>query len=86
VSRGRTVIDPRVAGAVVRRSGGAGLLSERELEVLGLLARGLTVHEIAEHLGVSQNTIKSHTRSMFAKFDVHNRVQALAVAREHGLI
>jgi two-component system, NarL family, nitrate/nitrite response regulator NarL len=86
VSRGRTVIDPRVAGGVVRRSHGAGLLSERELEVLGLLARGLTVPEIAEHLGVSQNTIKSHTRSMFAKFEVHNRVQALAVAREHGLL
>lgn len=86
VARGRTVIDPRVAGAVVGRANGVGLLSERELEVLGLLARGLTSPEIAGHLGVSQNTVKSHTRSMFTKFDVHNRVQALAVAREHGLI
>ncbi|HVH01202.1 MAG TPA: response regulator transcription factor [Miltoncostaeaceae bacterium] len=87
VAHGRTVVDPRVAGAMVRRDGGSnGSITEREHEVLELLARGLTTHEIGEHLGLSPNTVKSHTRSLFTKFEAHNRVQALAIGRERGLI
>ncbi len=87
VAHGRTVVDPRVAGAMVRRDGGSnGSITEREHEVLELLARGLTTHEIGEHLRLSPNTVKSHTRSLFAKFEAHNRVQALAIGRERGLI
>lgn len=88
VVHGRTVIDPRVAGAMMRRHGGGGngSLTEREHEVLEMLARGLTTQEIGEHLRVSPNTVKSHTRSLFTKFEAHNRVQALAIARERGLI
>ena len=51
-----------------------------------MMARGLTTPEIGEGLGLSPNTIKSHARSLFIKLAAHNRVQALAVARERGLL
>jgi DNA-binding NarL/FixJ family response regulator len=90
VIHGRTVIDPRVAGAMMpsRRGGGGsgGVLTEREQEVLRKIARGLTNQEIAVLLDLSPNTVKSHTRSLFTKLQARNRVQALAVARERGLI
>jgi DNA-binding NarL/FixJ family response regulator len=89
VVHGRTVIDPRVAGAMVSRrngSSGDGTLSDREQEVLVKMARGLTTPEIAALLDLSPNTVKSHTRAIFTKLQAHNRVQALAVAREQGLL
>jgi len=88
IAHGRTVVDPRVAGAMVRPhdTGANGSLTEREHEVLEMLARGLSTQEIGEHLRLSPNTVKSHTRSLFTKFDVHNRVQALVIGRERGLI
>lgn len=88
VTHGRTVVDPRVAGAMVRRSNSRnnGSLTEREHEVLGMLARGLTTQEIGEHMRLSPNTVKSHTRSLFTKLEAHNRVQALTTGRERGLI
>lgn len=88
VVHGRTVVDPRVAGAMMRRSerGSNGALTEREGEVLELLARGLTTAEIGEHMGLSPNTVKSHIRSLFTRLEARNRVQALAVARERGLV
>jgi DNA-binding NarL/FixJ family response regulator len=88
VSHGRTVVDPRVAGAMVRGPDRArsASLTDREHEVLEMLARGLTTQEIAEGLQLSPNTVKSHTRSLFTKFEAHNRVQALAIARARGLI
>ncbi len=88
VVHGRTVVDPRVAGAMMRRSerGSNGTLTEREGEVLELLARGLTTAEIGEQMGLSPNTVKSHIRSLYARLEAHNRVQALAVARERGLV
>lgn len=88
VVHGRTVVDPRVAGALLGRRDReqGGTLSEREHEVLLLIARGLTTQEIADRLEVSPNTVKSHTRRLFAKLEAHNRVQALAVARARGLL
>ena len=88
VVHGRTVMDPRVAGAVIRGhdTSDRGSLTDREFEVLGFLGRGLTTQEIAEQMGLSPNTVKSHTRSLFTKFDAHNRVQALSAAKERGLI
>lgn len=88
VVHGRVVVDPRVAGAMLgrraRENGGA--LTEREHEVLLMLARGLTTQEIGDRLELSPNTVKSHTRRLFAKLEAHNRVQALAVARDRGLL
>jgi len=60
-------------------------LSERELDVLGLLAGGLSNQQIAERLYVSANTVKSHLKSIFAKLDVESRTQAVARARELGI-
>jgi len=57
-------------------------LSERELEVLRLIATGLTNQEIAETLVVALGTVKAHTASIYSKLNVHNRTQAVARARE----
>ncbi len=90
VVHGRTVIDPRIAGAMVPRrdpaAGPVGALTTREHEVLLLIARGLTTQEIGEALGLSPNTVKSHSRSLFTKLEAHNRVQALSIARARGLL
>lgn len=61
-------------------------LSERELEVLALLASGRTNSEIASNLFVSVGTIKSHTGNIYRKLEAKNRTEALARARELGLI
>ena len=89
VVHGRAVIDPRIAGAMLpRRGSGApdGALTAREHEVLLLIARGLTTQEIADEIGLSPNTVKSHSRALFTKLDAHNRVQALAAAKERNLV
>lgn len=56
-------------------------LSEREIEVLQLIAEGLTNPEIAAQLYLSLNTVKVHTRNIYGKLDAHNRTQAVARAR-----
>ena len=61
-------------------------LSERELEVLGLLASGKTNSEVAGDLFVSVGTVKSHTGNIYRKLGARNRAEALAGARELGLI
>ena len=61
-------------------------LSERELEVLRLIAAGLTNQAIAETLVVALGTVKAHTANIFAKLEVHNRTQAVARARQLGLL
>ncbi len=57
-------------------------LSERELEVLNLLASGRTNSEIARDLFISVGTVKSHTGNIYRKLDAKNRAEALAQARE----
>jgi DNA-binding NarL/FixJ family response regulator len=64
-------------------------LTERESEILALLPTGMTNEQIARHLYVSVNTVKTQLRSLYAKLDVRNRVQATAIAHgdllgEHG--
>ena len=56
-------------------------ISEREIEVLALLADGLTYQEIAQTMFVSVNTVKSHLKSIYGKLGVHNRREAVARAR-----
>jgi DNA-binding CsgD family transcriptional regulator len=61
-------------------------ISERELEVLELLAAGQSNKEIANHLNVSPNTIKTHVSRLFEKLEVRRRTEAILKARELGMI
>lgn len=61
-------------------------LSEREQQVLSLLAQGKRNPEIAHHLTVSENTIKAHLKNIYRKLDVHERIHAVNRARELHLI
>lgn len=62
------------------------LLTERELEVLQLIDQGLSNRQIAEALFVVLGTVKAHNNRIYSKLNVNNRVQALARARELGLL
>jgi LuxR family maltose regulon positive regulatory protein len=61
-------------------------LSEREIEVLQLIAEGLTNQEIASRLYLSLNTVKAHTRNIYGKLDAHHRASAVAKARALGIL
>jgi LuxR family maltose regulon positive regulatory protein len=61
-------------------------LSEREIEVLQLLAKGLTNQEVAQRLYLSPHTIKTHTRNIYGKLGVNNRTQAVERARALGIL
>jgi len=61
-------------------------LTDRESEVLVLAARGLSNVEIAEELGVSIQTIKTHLKHVYMKIGARDRVQAVIAAYEHGLV
>ena len=61
-------------------------ITPRELEVLQLMAQGLSNQEIANRLFVSLNTIKTHASNVFAKLDAQRRTQAIQKAKEQGLL
>lgn len=61
-------------------------LTNRELEVLSLIAEGLSNAQIGQRLVISFGTVKAHTASIFRKLDAANRTQAVAIARSSGLI
>ncbi|MNV96694.1 Response regulator protein VraR [compost metagenome] len=61
-------------------------LTERELEVLALLAAGLSNKEIADHLVIAMGTVKVHVKNIFAKLKVNRRTKAIAQAKELKLL
>ena len=93
VAAGEVVFSSGVAASVTAwfRTGGSGAqepfpeLTEREREVLDLVARGLTNAEIAARLVVSDKTVRNHVSNVFAKLHVANRSGAVARARDAGL-
>jgi two-component system, NarL family, nitrate/nitrite response regulator NarL len=63
-----------------------GPLTERETEVLGLLARGLANKQIAASLGISEHTVKFHVSSIYTKLNVTNRAEAVSAGLRGGWI
>ena len=61
-------------------------LSQRELEILKLVAQGLSNHEISERLFLAFSTVKGHNQKIFDKLQVQRRTEAVARARELGLL
>jgi DNA-binding NarL/FixJ family response regulator len=92
IFEGQSALSPEVTGMifkVMRRSQmprSHELLSDRELEVLRLLARGQTTLQISEDLFISENTVKTHIRHILDKMEVGNRAEAVAKALQAGLI
>jgi DNA-binding NarL/FixJ family response regulator len=93
---GDAVFTPGLAGLVLgefRRmmtgpgpdAGGGPRLTERETEILRLVAKGLSSRQIAERLVLSHRTVQNHTQNVLAKLQLHNRVELTRYAIEQGL-
>jgi DNA-binding NarL/FixJ family response regulator len=61
-------------------------LTPRELDILGLLADGISNQTIAERLGISRNTVRNHVQSILSKLEAHSKVEAVATAVREGII
>jgi len=93
VRRGESLIDPFVAGRVLdrltelsRQAKTPEIVSEREIDVLTLIARGTSNKEIAERLSISESTVKTHIQSIFQKLEVNDRTEAVTEALKRGII
>ncbi|GAA1692018.1 response regulator transcription factor [Glycomyces endophyticus] len=98
VADGAAYLSPRIAHRVIAKMGAAGLtrrtpgldriaaLTPREQEVLGLLGEGLSNHEIASRLFLTEGTVKGYVSAILTRLDLQNRVQAAILAYEAGLV
>lgn len=94
VSRGEAAMTRAMAARVLRSvaghathvDGGREPLTEREIDVLRLVAQGMSNPEIAERLNITVNTVKVHLRNILDKLQVENRTQAAAYAVQSGLV
>lgn len=97
LERGEAVVPPAMLGGLLsdlvlrRRQVGEdrdrlGTLSRQERRVLEFLARGLNQEGIARELVISPQTARTHIQNVIAKLGVHSRIEAVAVAFEHGLV
>lgn len=91
-SRGESVLPPSVASVVVRHLSGVvegvrePALTSREMEVLGLVAQGLSNHQIARQLGLSVRTVEAHLTHVYDKLNVSSRTEAALLAQRKGWI
>jgi DNA-binding NarL/FixJ family response regulator len=87
---GGTVLAPSVASLLMDRvrrpAATAGPLSDRELEVLALIAKGRNNREAAAEMFISEATVKTHLMHVYAKLEVNDRAAAVAAAYERGLL
>lgn len=92
---GQTHVDPAVAGKLFTHIAQSATqpettldydMSEREIEVLNLLAHGLTNAEIADRLSITRGTVRNYVSSILAKLGVEDRTQAALIAVQHGLV
>ena len=93
VSRGESLIQPVVASRVLdklaelsRKTPAGDTLSDREIEVLRLMAGGESNRDIADHLSITQSTVKTHITSIFQKLNVTTRTEAVTNALKKGII
>ena len=89
VHAGGSYLDPRIAAKVVgalNPHARAAALSEREREVLRLVAGGQANKQIARTLGITERTVKFHVTSILTKLGAENRAQAVALATQRGLL
>jgi two-component system, NarL family, response regulator len=95
VYRGESLIQPVVAGKLLDRfsemtrqgqAQSVDALSDREMDVLRLLAKGLANNDIADDLSITESTVKSHVHSIFQKLGVSGRTEAVTEAIKRGLI
>jgi two-component system response regulator DegU len=88
VAEGRSVLDPNVTEGIFGRIGGKDphALSDRELTVLQELSHGKSTRAVAEHIHVSEETVKTYLKQIFRKLDVHDRTEAVAEAFRRGLV
>ena len=75
----------RLADEPAGPGGASPALTERETEVLRLVAKGLTARQIGERLGLSHRTVESHVQNTLRKLQLHNRAQLVRYAIEQGL-
>ena len=93
-AHGEAVLHPRVAERVIHEINGAKRsvfnpfteLTNREMEILRLVARGLSNSEIADDLVISENTVKGHVSNILSKLHLADRTQAAVFAWEQGLV
>jgi DNA-binding NarL/FixJ family response regulator len=90
VHAGEVFIQPEIASRALRelvrpQAGPLEPLSDREREVLVLLAQGASNKEIAERLAITEGTVKNHVSNILAKLQAENRTQAADIARRYGL-
>jgi DNA-binding NarL/FixJ family response regulator len=85
VYAGETYLPPLLAAKLAERVSGE-TLSAREIEVLQRMAAGKSNKEIGAELFISEGTVKTHVKSIFAKLDVVSRTEAVAAATRRGLI
>jgi DNA-binding NarL/FixJ family response regulator len=93
VYRGESLIQPVVASKLLdrfselsRRTRSGGELSERELEILRLMAKGAANKEISAQLNIAQSTVKTHIANIFQKLGVNDRTEAVTHALKKGII
>jgi DNA-binding NarL/FixJ family response regulator len=94
VSRGDSLIQPvfttkvldKLASELSRKSTVADALSDREIEVLDLVAKGVSNKDIADQLSITQSTVKTHVTSIFQKLNVTTRTEAVTTALRRGII
>lgn len=93
-ARGEVILHPRVASRVLQELRGAKKedvnpfteLTGREMEVLKLIANGLSNHEIANELVISEHTVKGHVSNIFSKLHLADRTQAAVYAWQKGVV
>ena len=88
VAAGKSVLDPNVTEGIFGRIGGRDpqALTDRELTVLQELTHGKSTREVAEHIHVSEETVKTYLKQIFRKLEVHDRTEAVAEAFRRGLV